>query len=286
MLKPLTLAVFTALACQFAFGAPLPAERTLTDLKGRSMAVSITAVEGTKITALRTSDAYKLIIDAATLSVADQEFVKSLTEEPKEAEAPHPAAAKELTNLDELLASVGGSYDAIFPILEKKQAALIGKPAPDFEFENASGKKLKLSDLKGSTVIIVMISKAGYAVREPNHMDLLQSFSGAAAKIDSAGAKLVFVSNTQFPDDYTPTESELPASECKELQAGYGESKDCIAGMAYCGRGNIISYQWGVSTMPSCFVIDRGGKVARTSNSFGGPSERATKVIEAAISMK
>lgn len=56
----------------------LPVSRTITDSKGRAMAVTITGAKGKIIKVTRVSDGKGLTIDSATLSADDQKFVETL----------------------------------------------------------------------------------------------------------------------------------------------------------------------------------------------------------------
>jgi thioredoxin-dependent peroxiredoxin len=128
-----------------------------------------------------------------------------------------------------------------------------GKPAPDFELTNDSGEPVRLSDLRGQTVVLYFYPKDD----TPGCTTEACEFRDAYDVFRDRGAEVLGVS----PDDVAShgkfkTKHELPFTLLADPDHSVADKYGVWGERTYAGK----SYM-GINR--STFIIDRDGKIAR-----------------------
>jgi peroxiredoxin Q/BCP len=129
----------------------------------------------------------------------------------------------------------------------------VGDAAPDFELQNQDGETVKLSDLRGKTVVLYFYPKAD----TPGCTTQACGIRDRSGEYESAGALVLGVSPDKpkalrkFADKY-----ELPFTLLSDEGHKVAEAYGVWAEKSMYGRK-----YWGNER--TTFVIDSGGKIAR-----------------------
>ena len=129
----------------------------------------------------------------------------------------------------------------------------VGDAAPDFELQNQDGETVKLSDLRGKTVVLYFYPKAD----TPGCTTQACGIRDRSGEYESAGAVVLGVSPDKpkalrkFADKY-----ELPFTLLSDEGHKVAEAYGVWAEKSMYGRK-----YWGNER--TTFVIDSGGKIAR-----------------------
>ena len=130
-----------------------------------------------------------------------------------------------------------------------------GSTAPDFELKSPTGKKIKLSSLKGKVVLIdFWASWCGPCRREnPNVVEAYDKYHKAKFK-NGKGFEILSVSLDRQPEAW---KKAIEADGLKWKNHGIDE-------------GGAVSRLYGVSSIPTAFLIDGDGKIVASGNSIRG----------------
>ena len=152
----------------------------------------------------------------------------------------------------------------------KKEYAkkMFSKPAPDFTLKNLEGKNVKLSDLKGKVVVIdFWATWCGPCV---------QSFPGmkkAADKYkDDANVVFLFIATSEDPNN----REERLKKFIERKKYDFNVLVDA---------NDVAAEKFGVSGIPSKFVIDPAGNVCFNSVGFNGSTEQTALEMEAMVEL-
>ncbi|MCC6159899.1 MAG: redoxin domain-containing protein [Deltaproteobacteria bacterium] len=126
------------------------------------------------------------------------------------------------------------------------ESAAVGKPAPDFELTDTTGKTHKLSALKGKTVVLEWTNPGCPFVKK--HVK-----GGTMNKIMAANSDVVFLAinstNKGHQDYLTPADYQKWAKENNITHPQLYDA-DGKVGTAY-----------GAKTTPHMYIVDKGGMV-------------------------
>ena len=145
-----------------------------------------------------------------------------------------------------------------------------GKPAPDFELESDEGATVKLSELRGKTIVLYFYPKDN----TPGCTKQACGFRDALREYQDRGAIVLGVS----PDDAAShrkfkTQYELPFTLLVDSEHEVADAYGAWGEKSFAGRNYM-------GVIRSTFVIDPDGNVARAM--YGVNAERnPTEVLEA-----
>lgn len=156
---------------------------------------------------------------------------------------------------------------------EEATVATVGKPAPDFELTDQEGNKHKLSDLKGSMVVLEWTNPECPVVQRVYDANMMQ----AAIKDAGADVKWLAIDSSNFVKPETTKEwmKKNKGMDWPTLQDPTGE-----VGRAY-----------GAKTTPHMYVIDKEGVLRYNGAIDNDPhgkldaKERKNYVVEAVKSL-
>ena len=123
------------------------------------------------------------------------------------------------------------------------------KPAPEFSLKDASGIERKLSDFKGSVVIIDF-----WATWCPPCREEIPHFVELYNKYKDQGLKIIGVSMDQNPQKVIP---------------GFIE-KNKINYTILFGEDNVYDLYGGINAIPTTFVVDKDGNIVRKYIGYRG----------------
>lgn len=229
-----------------------PVDRTITDSQGREVEATIIRLDSEEtLTFRRKSDGQEFTIDIGILSEEDKLFVESL----------RPSKNNNKTFVD-----------AAIDKTPRELGEVVGNVAPDFYFETPEGTTSKLSDLKGSNVIIMtfLVMKDGPIVcnADPEIWDNMPARLKLAKE---RGVKIIFIN--------TWTVSEMFAKSLREQNL---DINDQLGGLGlFINKnnldvdGHVEIYEdfgkiWRFSGNPNVGIVGKDGKVLHDHSSIVG----------------
>lgn len=143
--------------------------------------------------------------------------------------------------------------------IEKQSAGMEGSPAPDFDLVNLAGEKVKLSDLRGKTVILdFWATWCGPCIR---------SFPG----MKQAQEKYKDDPNVQFL--FINTFERVEESQWKNHVQSFVKARGYEFLNPTLDIGNQTALAYGVDGIPAKFCIDPEGNIKKKSTGFLGSSD-------------
>lgn len=123
----------------------------------------------------------------------------------------------------------------------------VGQPAPDFSLRDLDGKVVKLSDLRGHTVVLEWFNPGCPFVRASHTRGTLV---GAAARQAAKGVVWLAVNSAAAGKQGSGTEANRAAAQ--ELQMRYPVLLD---------ESGQVGRAYGATNTPGMFVVDREGRL-------------------------
>ncbi|MGE5683237.1 MAG: redoxin domain-containing protein [Bacillota bacterium] len=170
--------------------------------------------------------------------------------------------------VEKMSSSIRRSYDIIKRNEENQKfnESIVGKPAPEFEFETIKGEKMKLSDFRGKIVLLDFWGTwCGPCVGEiPNLKNAYKQFKDKGFEIISISSDLI---NGRKDKEYLKKFTD-------EKEMSWNHVLD--AGM--------IHAAYKINHWPTLYLIDKDGKIIRNETSLRGSSLEKTlgEVLQAA----
>ncbi len=157
---------------------------------------------------------------------------------------------------------------ALKELEDKLKSEMISKPAPNFTLEDFEGKKVSLADLKGKTVVIdFWATWCG---------PCLQSFPGMKKAVekysDNENVKFLFVNSWERVED-------------KKKSAQDFIKKNNYPFHVLMDYDNKVIGDFGVSGIPTKFIIDKNGSIRFMSVGFAGNIDQLADEISVMIGL-
>ncbi len=188
------------------------------------------------------------------LAIVDQLLIGAAIEQAAATLAFHQWRLKAAA--DPLEAKEGG--DGSGEGMEGRDAALVGKPAPDIELDLLDGKKFRLSEHKGQIVVLdFWASWCGPCLQVMPQIDKVTH------EFADQGVKLFAINLEETPDKVKATLERLKLTTTVALDSN--------------GR---VAEKYGATSIPQTVIVDRNGKVARL---FVGGGPRFGDQLRAAL---
>lgn len=143
--------------------------------------------------------------------------------------------------------------------VNSRSASEVGSPAPDFALQDLTGKTVKLSDLRGKTVVIdFWATWCGPCI---------MSFPGMKKAIDQYKDRddVVFL--------FVDTFERVPESQWKDHVQKFITNRGFQYLNPILDIGNKTALAYGVNGIPAKFCIDKDGKIKHKSTGYLGSAE-------------
>jgi peroxiredoxin len=136
-------------------------------------------------------------------------------------------------------------------------APQVGRPAPEIEGTDSSGKKVKLTDFRGKVVVL-----AFWAGRDKNSAESLKHLRELKQRLADRKFVLLGVNQDEKMDEFKKAE--------RDNQINWPSLHD--------GPKGTISQEWSVNRLPAIFVIDPAG-VLRYRNVDSDSLDKAVELL-------
>jgi thiol-disulfide isomerase/thioredoxin len=149
--------------------------------------------------------------------------------------------------------------------VNKSRMGLPGVPAPDFALKDLSGKEVRLSDLRGKTVILdFWATWCGPCI---------MSFPGMKKAMEK------FKDREDVAFVYINTFERVPEENTNSYVDNFVKRRGFEFLQTVMDVGNQVAFLYGVESIPTKFFIDKEGKFLHVSRGFAGSDEAVVEEI-------